>query len=242
MARSDHFRSSNSRSGPSLIGAVRDEVNFDFSFQDAIARDYANLSGLARVIRPKVAARMGKKVKDVNEEGIISSLKRIRDDYAPGSSQVASVVGNSVVNVRTGVSRLSVEKTRKTLQTVSTLLSSYQEDFMQVSESLSSITLIFDERLHKEVRKALATAELLDEGEERAAITVHSPKEIITTTGCISSFYDQLSRKHVNIEDTVSCYTDTMMVVTMKDAGKAFEALTELIDEEKRKLGEASVD
>ncbi|TLY12546.1 MAG: hypothetical protein E6K86_11320, partial [Thaumarchaeota archaeon] len=204
MARSDHFRSSNSRSGPSLIGAVRDEVNFDFSFQDAIARDYANLSGLARVIRPKVAARMGKKVKDVNEEGIISSLKRIRDDYAPGSSQVASVVGNSVVNVRTGVSRLSVEKTRKTLQTVSTLLSSYQEDFMQVSESLSSITLIFDERLHKEVRKALATAELLDEGEERAAITVHSPKEIITTTGCISSFYDQLSRKHVNIEDTVS--------------------------------------
>ena len=242
MARSDHFRSSNSRSGPSLIGAVRDEVNFDFSFQDAIARDYANLSGLARVIRPRVAARMGKKVKDVNEEGIISSLKRIRDDYAPGSSQVASVVGNSVVNVRTGVSRLSVEKTRKTLQTVSTLLSSYQEDFMQVSESLSSITLIFDERLHKEVRKALATAELLDEGEERAAITVHSPKEIITTTGCISSFYDQLSRKHVNIEDTVSCYTDTMMVVTMKDAGKAFEALTELIDEEKRKLGEASVD
>ena len=217
-------------------------MNSDFSFQDAIARDYVNLSGLARVLRPKVAARMGKKVKDVNEEGVISSLKRIRSDYAPGSSQVASVVGNSVVNVRTGVSRLSVEKTRRTLQTVSTLLSSYHEDFMQVSESLSSITLIFDERLHKEVRKALATAEFLDEGEERAAITVHSPKEIITTTGCISSFYDQLSRKHVNIEDTVSCYTDTMMVVTMKDAGKAFEALTELIDEEKRKLGEASVD
>jgi len=242
LARSDHFRSSNSRSGPSLIGAVRNEVNFDFSFQDAIARDYANLSGLARVIRPKVAARMGKKVKDVNEEGIISSLKRIRDDYAPGSSRVASVVANSVVNVRTGISRLSVEKTRKTLQTVSTLLSSYQEDFMQVSESLSSITLIFDQRLHKEVRKALSSVEFLDEGEERAAITVHSPKEIITTTGCISSFYDQLSRKHVNIEDTVSCYTDTMMVVTMKDAGKAFEALTELIDEEKRKLGETSVD
>ena len=232
MAPRDQNRSSNSRSGPSLISAVRDEVNSDFSFQDAIARDYVNLSGLARVLRPKVAARMGKKVKDVNEEGVISSLKRIRSDYAPGSSQVASVVGNSVVNVRTGVSRLSVEKTRMTLQTVSTLFSSYHEDFMQVS----------DERLHKEVRKALATAEFLDEGEGRAAITVHSPKEIITTTGCISSFYDQLSRKHVNIEDTVSCYTDTMMVVTMKDAGKAFEALTELIDEEKRKLGEASVD
>jgi len=90
-------------------------VNFDFSFQDAIARDYVNLSGLARVLRPKVAARMGKKVKDVNLQGVISALKRIRNDYVPGSSQVANVVANSVVNVRTGVSRLSVEKTRKTL-------------------------------------------------------------------------------------------------------------------------------
>ncbi|HLQ21231.1 MAG TPA: hypothetical protein VK127_02870, partial [Nitrososphaerales archaeon] len=161
MARSDQFGSSNSRNGPSLISAVRDEVNFDFSFQDAIARDYVNLSGLARVLRPKVAARMGKKVKDVNLQGVISALKRIRNDYVPGSSQVANVVANSVVNVRTGVSRLSVEKTRKTLQTVSTLLSSYQEDFMQVSESLSSITLIFDQRLHKEVRKALSSAEFL---------------------------------------------------------------------------------
>jgi hypothetical protein len=39
----------------------------------------------------------------------------------------------------------------------------------------------------------------------------------------VSALHDQLSRKSVNIEDTVSCFTDTIMVVSIKDAGRAFE-------------------
>jgi aspartokinase len=226
--------------GVSVTRAVRDEVGSDLSIQDAIARDYVNLSALARLLVPKVAARTGRKVKDVKEVGISTALKRLKSSYSPGSIKVSKVIAKSVVNVRTHVSRLSVEKTRRSLQTVSTLLSDYNEDFIQVSESLSSITLIFDQRLHGRVKRALAGAELLQEGEEGAAITVHSPREIITTPGCISSFYNQLSRRRVNVEDTVSCYTDTIMVVDMKDASRAFEAMTELIGEEQRKLKEES--
>jgi len=222
----------------SVNRAVRAEVDSDFSMQDAMARDYANISALARLLVPRIARRMKVRVKDVQEVGVASALKRLRDAYAPGSPKVAKVIGASVVNVRTHVSRLSVEKTRKTLQTVSALLGDHQEDFIQVSESLSSITLIFDQRLHRKVRRTLAAAEVLDEGEECAAITVHSPKEIMNTPGCVSAFYDQLSRKDVNVEDTVSCYTDTIMVVGMKDASRAFEALTELVGEEQRKLAE----
>jgi hypothetical protein len=131
-----------------------------------------------------------------------------------------------------------VEKTKRTLQIVSALLSTYHEDFIQVSESLSSITLIFDQRLHNKVRKALAGAEALVEGRESATITVQSPREIITTSGCVSSLYNQLSRRKVNLEDTVRCYIDTIMVVDMKDASGAFEALTELVSKEQRRLGE----
>ncbi len=221
--------------GPSVMQLVKDEVGFDFSVQDALARDYANISALARVLKPRIEARLGR---HVGEQGIVSSLKRLVDEYHPAPHRFGKVIANSVVNVRTRVSRLSVEKTKKTLHNVSALLADYQEDFIQVSESLSSITLIFDQRLHQTVKKALGAAEVLEEGQDCAAITVHSPAEIITTPGCISSFYDQLSRRQVNVEDTVSCYTDTIMVVGIRDAGRAFEALTELIDEEARRLGE----
>jgi len=221
----------------SVTRAVREELDSDISIQDAIARDYVNLSALARMLVPKVAARTKKRVKDVSEVGIATALKRLRGAYSPSSVQISKVIAGSIVNVRTHVSKLSVEKTKRTVQTVSTLLSTYHEDFIQVSESLSSITLIFDERLHRRVKKALSGAEVLEEGEGGAAITVHSPKAILTTSGCISAFYNQLSRRRVNVEDTVSCYTDTIMVVKMKDASRAFEALTELIVEEERKLG-----
>jgi aspartokinase len=220
--------------GLSVTGAVKDEVNFDFSVQDAIARGYVNLSALARVLAPKVSARTGKRVRQAS---VVTALKRLRGAYSPSSRQVGKVIAGSIVNVRTHVSRLSVEKTKRTLQTVGSLLATYQEDFIQVSESLSSITLIFDQRLHRKVRRALSGGEILEEGEECAAITVQSPEEIISTPGCISAFYDQLSRRHVNVEDTVSCYTDTILVVDMKDAGRAFEALTELVGEERRRLG-----
>ena len=215
---------------------MADEVSSDLSIQDAMTRDYVNLSALARLLVPKVAARTKRKEKEVSEVGISTALKRLRGSYSVSSPRVSKVIANSAVSVRTHVSSLSVEKTKRSLQTVSTLLSTFPNDFIQVSESLSSITLIFDQRLHARVKRSLAGAEVLEEGEGGAAITVHSPREITTTPGCISSFYNQLSRRRVNVEDTVSCYTDTIMVVAMKDASRAFEALTELVGEERRKL------
>jgi hypothetical protein len=218
----------------SVTRAVKDEVGSDLSIQDAIARDYVNVSALARMLVPRVAARTKRRGREV---GIATALKRLRGSYSVSSPRVSKVIGGSVVNVRTHVSRLSVEKTKRTVQTVSSLLSAFPEDFIQVSESLSSITLIFDQRLHGRVRRSLSGAEVLEEGDDGAAVTVHSPKEIQTTPGCISAFYNQLSRRRVNVEDTVSCYTDTIMVVGIKDAGRAFEALAELIGDEQRKLG-----
>jgi aspartokinase len=220
--------------GPSVTQAVRTEIGYDSSVRDALARDYVNISALALVLKPMVEARVGRKVDQV---GIVSALKRVRDEFSPEPRRFGRVIADSIVNVRTHVSRLSVERSKRAMQTASSLLATFQEDFIQVSESLSSITLIFDQRLHRQVKKAFLGAEVLEEGEECAALTVHSPDEIITTPGCISAFFDQLSRRQVNVEDTVSCYTDTIMVVGMKDAGKAFEALTELVEEEKRRQG-----
>lgn len=212
---------------------MREAVNSDLSVQDAIARDYVNLSKLARMIRPEVEKRTKKRVGSV--EGIVTSLKRLRDAYRPTSSNIGKVIAGSVVNVRTHVSKLSVEKTKRTLESVGEMLYNHREEFIQVSESLSAITLIFDQRLHRRVRSEMARATILEEGDFYAAIIVQSPPEIISTPGCVMSFYNQLARKHVNIEDTVSCYTDTIIVVKMDDVGRAFETLTELINEERSK-------
>jgi aspartokinase len=216
-----------------IIDAVREEISYDLSVQDALARDYANISAISRMLRPRVKERLGR---DVNSESIITSLKRLRGSYSPASGEIRSIIAESVVNVRTNVSKISVEKTRKTLEAVSSLIATHQQDFLHVSESISNITLIFDQKLHKKVRGKLGDAAILEEGDDYAAIIVQSPLQITNTPGCLINFYNQIARRHVNIEDTVSCHTDTIIVVKMKEVGKAFTSLTDLISEERKRM------
>jgi aspartokinase len=76
--------------------------------------------------------------------------------------------------------------------------------------------------------------EILEIEEDLAAIMVHSPEEIIKTPGCAIALYSQLAYRHINIEDTISCYTDTIVLVKMSDVGKAFNALTDLISNSRK--------
>jgi aspartokinase len=216
-----------------IIAAVRDEIDYDLSLQDALARDYANMSAVSRMIQPRIEERLGT---DVNIESVTTSLKRLRGAYTAASTEIRMVIAESVVNVRTHVSKISVEKTRRTLEVVSAMLATHQHDFLHVSESISSITLIFDQKLHRRIRDKLPDSVILEEGDDYAAIIVQSPIKIRTTPGCLINFYNQIARRHVNIEDTVSCHTDTIIVVKMKEVGKAFTALTDLISEERKWL------
>jgi hypothetical protein len=135
---------------PTIIQAVRDVVDSDLSIQDALDRGYGNLTAIARVLKPAVEERLGREVKI---ESLVTSLKRLRGKYKVVSEDVLDVVMNSTVTVRTDVAKVSVEKRKKTLEAVGNLLLSYREEFLQISESIDAITLLFDQRLYDDVVK-----------------------------------------------------------------------------------------
>lgn len=216
-----------------IAGTVKEVVENDLSLQDALQRGYGNTSAIARLIRKVVEERLGKKVKI---ESIITSLKRTRVEYTQPAPQIRKVVANSVLNVRTDVAKISVERTKKTLETTRKMLANYQEEFLQVSESLTAITLVIDRKLLDKVKETFEEEEILEEESELAAIIVHSPEEIVKTPGCAITFLNRVSRSRINIEDTVSCFTDTIILVAMRDVGKAFAALTDLISDARRRL------
>lgn len=209
-----------------ISSAVKDAIEGDLSLQDALQRGYGNVSAIARLIAPQVERSIGG---TVNMESLITSVKRIRGDYHPPQTQISKIIAESIVNVRTDVAKVSVEKTKRTLEVVRRLLSTYQEEFLQVSESISAITLIVDQRMLDIVIQHFREDDVLEKEPNLAAIIMHSPEEIIRTPGCAVAFYNQVSRRHVNIEDTISCYTDTIIVVRMPDISRAFTALTDLI-------------
>jgi hypothetical protein len=91
--------------------------------------------------------------------------------------------------------------------------------------------LVFDDKLLNYARELFEDYDILEIDEDLAAIIVHSPEQIIKTPGCAIAFYNQISSRHINIEDTVSCYTDTIMIVKMSNVGGAFDAITKLISQ-----------
>jgi aspartokinase len=215
----------------SITNAVKEVVNNDLSFQDSLQRDYCNISALARIIKPKIDQMLGK---NTSFESIVTALKRSRRDYEVPERPIASILAASTISVKTDVAKLSAEKSKRTVEKVAKALTQNIDNFISVSESIMSITLVFDDTLLEDVKGMFSHDDILEVEDDLAAIMVHSPEEIIKTPGCAIAFYNQLARRHINIEDTVSCYTDTIVLVKMDQVGKAFNTLTDLISNSRK--------
>ena len=215
----------------SITEAAREIVGSDLSFQDSLQRDYCNISALARIIKPQIDHMLSK---DTSIESIITALKRSRFDYDVSQKPIASILAASTITVNTDVAKVSAKKSKKTIEKVAKAMIQSVGNFISISESIMSITLVFDDLLLQDVKVMFAYDDILEIENGLAAIIVHSPEDIIKTPGCAIAFYNQLARRHINIEDTVSCYTDTIVLVKMEQVGKAFNALTDLISNSRK--------
>ncbi len=206
---------------------VKGIIDNDLSFQDALNRGYANISAIARIIKPKVDIIVGH---EVNIESIITALKRLKIEYTLPKDDTQSIIANSKIILKTDVAKISVIKNKNVIEKISKPLVEHYDSFISVSQGANSITMIFD-RLILEKMKVLFIEDILEVEDGLAAIIVQSPESIIKTPGCALIFYNQLARRHINIEDTISCYTDTIILVNMDDIAKAFNTLNDLVRE-----------
>jgi hypothetical protein len=219
----------------SLSKIVQHLIDADLSLQDALQRDYANYSAIARMLRPKVEETLRRKVK---LESLITSVKRARTSYSSREENMTRIIAESVIHLRTDVAKVSVEKTKRNLEMMRKVLTKFPGEFLQVLEGVSAITLILDQKMFDNVYSIFRKEDILDERQKLAAIVVQSPREIIDTPGCAIAFYNPVSRRHINIEETMSCFTDTILVLRMEDIGKAFTALADMIAEARKTVGE----
>jgi hypothetical protein len=218
----------------SISKTVKQVIDNDLSLQDALTRRYANYTAIARIIKPKVERDLGRKV---NFESLVTSVKRVKPRFELAQARgIENVLAQSVVNVRTDVAKLSVEKTNRSLDAARNLMASYQEEFLQISESNAAITMVFDQKLLPRIHKHFNDEDILDEQSDLAAVIIHSPVEIVRTAGVVLTIYARIAENHVNIEDTVSCFTDTIIVIRMAEVTRTFSTLTDLISECRMKL------
>ena len=216
----------------SISKTVQNLIDEDLSLQDALQRDYGNYSAIARMLMPKVKEAVNS---DVNLESVITSVKRAKANYTILQGKITRVVAGSVLNIRTDMAKVSVEKTKKNLEKIRKSLASFSGEFLQVIEGNSVVTLISDLNSFNKISSIFTKNDVIDQKQNLATVIIRSPDEIIDTPGCVQAFYNAVSRRHINIEETMSCYTETIIVLAMENVSKAFAALTDLITQARTK-------
>jgi len=219
----------------SISRIIQDLIDKDISIQHALEKGYGNYSAIARMLKPMVEEMLGKKVK---LESVITAVKRARVTYKPAYHlDVTSVIADSTINLRTDVAKISIEKTKRNMDIVRKMLTGFsQDEYVQIVEGMRTLTLIFDQKLIERIKSNFSLENVLGEKNNLVAIIITSPQKIVETPGCITSFYNALSRLHINIEETLSCSTETIMVLQLKDVGKALAALTNVISEARKMM------
>jgi len=216
----------------SISKTVQNLIDEDLSLQDALQRDYGNYSAIARMLMPKVKEAVNS---NVNLESVITSVKRAKANYTILQGKITKVVAGSVLTIRTDMAKVSVDKTRKSLEKIRKSLATFSGEFLQVIEGNTVVTLISDLNSFNKINGIFDKTDVIDQKQNLATVIIRSPDEITSTPGCVQAFYNAVSRRHINIEETMSCYTETIIVLAMEDVSKAFAALTELITEARRK-------
>jgi hypothetical protein len=216
----------------SISKTVQNLIDEDLSLQDALQRDYGNYSAIARMLMPKVKEAVNS---DVKLESVITSVKRAKANYTILQGKITRVVAGSVLNIRTDMAKVSVDKTKKNLEKIRKSLATFSGEFLQVIEGNSVVTLISDLNSFNKISSIFTKKDVIDQKQNLATVIIRSPDEITSTPGCVQAFYNAVSRRHINIEETMSCYTETIIVLAMEDVSKAFAALTDLITEARKK-------
>jgi hypothetical protein len=218
----------------SVSKAVREQVDGDSLMQEALARGIVNISAAARLLRPAVAFRTGR---SVSEEAVITSLKRIRGTYRKGTLGYLRILARSSIEVRTDLAVVSVQAIPEVSAKIRDIAFRNYDSLLQISSSPTAYTLVFERNLLGYLRGRFEDDQMMEARTELAALIIHSPEEIVETPGCVAAIYNRVARGGINVVDTVSNYTDTIIVVKMEDVVNAFTAVTDLISEARRQGG-----
>src|SRR4030042_837592 len=102
---------------------------------------------------------------------------------------------------------------------------------MQVLQSANAITVISEDKHLPSITRAIGQDHIVSVKENLAEITVKSPARIEETPGAFAYVMTMLSGQGINLVEALSCYTDTIFIVSREDMMPAFNILSSCIED-----------
>lgn len=193
------------------------------SIKDCLKKGMINYSSLTR----QIAADQKIDLKS-NFDAILIACRRyhrkIKSESA-AENRILKVLKQSKIEIKTKIIAVVIEKDIyfSHLLDLEKEIKSTAETFNMI-EGTNSITLITSEEFLDKIRKTFKN-KIIKENRGLVEVIIKSPKEIEQTPGIMQHIYSLFGEKGLNIAETMSCWTDTLLVIKEEDISKAMELL-----------------
>ncbi|MCL2509656.1 MAG: ACT domain-containing protein [Methanomassiliicoccaceae archaeon] len=217
---------SNNVSKESLAERTRAYIDAHPSVKDCIAKGLINYSSLARMIMKDLTVD--------NEEAVMIACRRYAGRLNTTSDHelnILKILKDSRLEMRTKTCIVTAKNDWTVLHKMDNLFKDLwnENSIMQCVQSASAVTIIADSMLRDRIVDTVGRFNIIKIRENLVEIAVKSPEKIVDTSGVIAYLITNLSDAGINIEETVSCHTDTIFIVGEKDMINAYSVLTKCI-------------
>ena len=223
-----------SASRESLAEKTRIYIDAHPSIKDCVAKGLINYSSLARMIMKDLELE--------NEEAVMIACRRYASKLSVTTDHelsILSILKDSRLEMRTKTCIVTAKNDWTVLHKMDNLFKDMwnENSIMQCVQSASAVTIIADRMLKDRVIDTVGRFNLIKIRENLVEIVVKSPEKIVDTAGVIAYLITNLSDAGINLEETVSCHTDTIFIVNEPDMINADSVLTKCIQSAEETVG-----
>jgi len=216
---------SNMQSKESVAERTRVYIDSHPSIKDCVSKGLINYSSLTRLIM--------KELNISNEEAVMIACRRYAQKL--GSSdhegEILKILKDSRLEMRTKLCIITAKNDWAVMHKMDSLFRDLwnEKSIMQIVQSTSAVTIICDKMLRDRIMDTLGRFNIIKVRDDLVEISVKSPEAIVETSGVISYLINNLSDAGINIEETISCHTDTIFVVSKDSMIDAYSVLSRTI-------------
>jgi len=196
------------------------------SIKDCISKDLINFSSLSRLIMKETGV--------TNEEAVLAASRRYAMKLAKTDSEnaIIALFEHSRLELKTKICIVVAKNEWIVLKNLEEVVRKLlaEKSTMQILQSTSAITVISEDRHLPTIAKAIGQDHIIKVSENLGEITVKSPARIEDTPGAFSFVMSMLSEQGINLLEAVSCYTDTIFIVSREEMMPAFDILSACIE------------
>jgi len=211
------------------------EVLRDYNYlKPALRRGLVNYSALAREVKPKAEARLGRKV---TLEAVVAALRRASPFFCRGPrSDLYSIVKACVLRLRNDMVCVHYKRTPELFLKLSNLekrVNWEEAERMYVIQRTEEIGVVATRKFYKDLLALGGKGGelVLEASEKLALVTVVYPHEGTRTVGLSCLLASQFEELGVNIVLQFDSFSHLSFLIAEEDAPAIFERLSSLVRE-----------